>query len=164
MEDRAEELKRMIEQFDAEHDQWVKRIRLAIGRFLSRIGRNPLGRFIIANFTTRLAAYLIVRFRILGIEKGGDMIDVAYQWHKLGTFLKVPAEVESATPDRVVITHSECTMGFTTRDAKVCRASMNMDREIIRQLGGKLTVEQTIAAGAPKCRHIIERATPAHGK
>lgn len=157
MEDRTQELTRKLARFDADHDQWVRRMRYALGRFLGRMGRNPVSRLIIARVTTRIAAFLIVRFKVLGIEKGKDMVDVAYQWHKLATFMKIPAEVESATADRVVLTHSECTMGFTTRDAKVCRASMNMDKAIIRRLGGKLTVVETIAEGSPKCRHIIER-------
>ena len=36
---------------------------------------------------------------------------------------------------------------------------MNMDMEIIKKLGGKLTVTETILEGAVKCRHIIEKDT-----
>jgi len=155
--DGKKELEKKLADFDKTHEEWIAKLRVFVGRFQRLVGSTPVGRFIMANVTTRIAGWLLVRFKVLGITPGGDMIDVAYNWQKLAVFLKIPVEVESATPDRVVLLHHECTVGFTHKDDKVCRASMNMDKAIVKKLGGKLTVVETIASGCSRCKNIIER-------
>ncbi len=159
---RKDELTARLKSFDAEHDFWVKRTRLALGRLILRIGGNPVSRFMIRNFSTRVLAWLVVRFGALGIEKGGDAMDITYNWQKIAMFLKIPCVIEEATPERVIMVHHECTMGFEPgeRANKVCSATMNMDKRIMRRLGGKITVLHTIAGGAGECRYIIERLKP----
>lgn len=159
MVNQKDELIARLKQFESEHNFWVKRTRLALGRLILRIGGNPVSRFIIRNFTTRLLAWLIVRYGALGIEKGGNAMDITYNWQKLAMFLQIPVHIEEATPERVVMVHKECTMGFepSERANKVCQATMNMDKRIIRRLGGKLTILHTISGGAGECRYIIER-------
>ena len=105
-----------------------------------------------------MAAWAIVRLRLLTVEKpaSGSAVDIAYEWQKLALFFRVPVEVESANDNRVVIIHPECSVGFQPGEEKVCRASMNMDHEIVRRLGGKLTTTSTISQGADCCRHIVE--------
>ena len=70
--DRKDELIEKLKNFDSEHDFWLKRIRLMIGRLVMRVGGNPISRWMIANVTTQILAFLIVRFKALGIEKGKD--------------------------------------------------------------------------------------------
>jgi len=158
--DRKEELIEKLKNFDSEHDFWLKRIRLMIGRLVMRVGGNPISRWMIANVTTQILAFLIVRFKALGIEKGKDALDIAYNWQKLAAFLRIPLEVESASSERVVLVHHECTMGLEPceRANKVCQSTMNMDKALIRRLGGKISVLHTIAGGAGECRYIIEKA------
>lgn len=162
VENRSEELETRLKQFEGEHNFWLKRTRHALGRLILRIGGNPVSRFIIANFTTRILAWLVVRFGALGMEKGGDAMEITYNWQKLAMFLQIPVHIEEANPDRVMMVHRECTMGFeaSPRADKVCRATMNMDHRIIRRLGGKITVLHTISGGAGECRYIIERLQP----
>jgi len=159
VDNQREELVARLKQFEAEHNFWVKKTRHALGRLILRIGGNPVSRFIIRNFTTRVLAYLVVRYGALGIEKGGDAMNITYNWQKLAMFLQIPVHIEEADPDRVVMVHKECTMGFepSERADKVCRATMNMDQRIIRRLGGKITILHTISGGAGECRYIIER-------
>jgi len=157
--ERKDELVQKLKQFDTEHDFWLKSIRHAIGRLVMRVGGNPVSRWMIANVTTRILAFLVVRFRALGIEKGKDALDIAYNWQKLAAFLRIPLEVESASSERVVLVHHECTMGLEPceRANKVCRSTMNMDKALIKRLDGKISVLSTIAGGAGECRYIIEK-------
>ena len=154
-----ERILRLIEEYDQTHDQWLRRIMFFFGRRL-RSMNNPVGRLIVANITTRLIAYIIVKYKLFGVEKKENMSleEITLNWLKMSIFFRIPTEVGSVTTERVEILRPECTVGFN--DAKlrrICRASMNMDMEIIRRLGGKLTVTGTILEGAPKCRHIIEK-------
>jgi uncharacterized membrane protein len=158
---REKELEKKLKEFDGSHDEWIGKLRLAVGRFQRLVGSTPVGRFMMANVSTRIAGWLLVRFKVLGMEPGGDAVNIAYNWQKLATFLRIPVEVESADADKVILTHKECTVGFTTKDLKVCQASMNMDKTIVRRLGGKLTVVETLTQGAPRCRHIIEKVKKA---
>ena len=143
----------------AEHDFWLGRFRHAIGRLVMRVGFSPISRWMMAHVSTQILAWMLVRFRGLGIEKGKDALDIAFQWQKLAVFLRIPQEIVSANADRVEMVHHECTLGLTACDRanKVCQATMNMDKAIIKRLGGKITVLHTISGGAGECRYIIEK-------
>lgn len=160
MLDRTEELRRYIEDFDRTHDRWLRKAAFFVGRFQERFSNNPLGRFVLVKITTKLLAYLIVEKELFGVEKGekSDLLEIALNWLKPSIFLRIPTEVAEAGDERVVILRPECTVGFKDHScARLCRASMNMDMEIVRRLGGKLVVTETILEGAPNCRHIITK-------
>lgn len=157
--DKKEELNRKIKEYDARYGEYLRRAMLFLGRRLKKMN-NPIGRFIVAKITTRLLAYLIVKFKLFGVEKKGNpaLIDITLDWLKPSIFFRIPYEIEEATEKRIIILRPECTVGFDEpKYSKICRASMNMDIEIIKKLGGKLTVTETILEGAKKCRHIIEK-------
>ena len=159
-EDRTDELNRMIAEFDAGHDEWLRRGTLAVGRFQMRHTNNRVGRFLMANVTSRLLARLIVGKGLFGIEdrRRDDLVEIAMEWLKLSIFLRIPTEVAEASDERVVVLRPECTIGLEGPEcAPLCRASMNMDMEIVRRLGGRLVVTETILEGAPRCRHIVTR-------
>jgi len=158
MPDKKERLERDLEEFERRRDDLLRDFSMWVGRLQRRTAGNPVGRWFLRNVTTRLAAWAIVRFRFLTIEKpeSGSMVDVAYQWQKLALFMRVPVEIESAEDDRVVLIHNQCSVGFKPGEEEVCRASMNMDHEILRRMGCKLTTTETISAGGARCRHIIE--------
>jgi len=158
--DRKQQLEASLRAFDARHDEYIRRMSVFLGRIQRFTGGNPVGRFVMRKFTTRVAAWLIVRYRLLDIKKpaSGSAYDIAVEWQKLALFMRVPIAIESATDDRVVLIHPECSVGFRVGETPVCQASMNMDHEIVRRLGGKLTTTDTLTAGGPHCRHIVERA------
>ena len=110
------------------------------------------------NVTTRIAAWAIIRYGMLGIEvpKSGRLADIVYEWQKLARFFRAPVIVESADEEKVILVHPECTMGFGKKHAKLCRASMTMDRRILEKMGARMTILETLPEGAPSCRHIIE--------
>lgn len=158
MSDQKEELELALRQFDARHDEYLRKLSLLVGRMQRLIGSNAVGRFILRRFSTRTAAWAVVRFKLLGIEKpqSGSAVDIALEWQKLAAFFRVPIVIESASPERVVIIHPICTVGFEPGEDKICSASMNLDHEIVRRLGGKLTTTETLASGGKHCRHIVE--------
>lgn len=159
MEDKKEELIKKIKEYEKNYDEQMRKIAFFLGRMQQRFN-NPVGRFILAKITTKLIAYLIVKFKLFGIERkeNSTLIGIALNWLKPSLFLKIPYEIDEVTSDKIVILRPECTVGFKDpKLSKLCRASMNMDMEIIRRLGGKLTVTETILEGAKYCRHIIEK-------
>ncbi|MBI2061161.1 MAG: hypothetical protein HYT87_15585 [Nitrospirae bacterium] len=155
-------LEKDLADFEATRGEWMRRIALNIGKLQQRFGNNAVGRFVLKHFTTRIIAGMIVRLRVLGVGTTAPQSarDLVYDWLKLAKFFHAPVEVQSMTPHQVVVCHHECTMGFRPGQGKLCRASMNMDVQIIRRLGGKMTIEHTLAEGADHCRHVIEFPAP----
>lgn len=156
-------LTKALQDFDARHDEFIRKFSHFIGRVQRFTGGNPVGRWVLRNVTTRIAAWAILRFHLLSMEKpaSGSALDIAYEWQKLALFMRVPIEIESASDDQVVIIHNECSVGFGPGEDKVCRASMNMDHELVRRMGGRLQTTETISSGAPRCRHILTAVSPA---
>lgn len=159
-QDRKKRLEKLVQGFDKQHDQWLRRIMFFFGRRLNKMN-NPIGRFFVKNITTRLAAWAIITFRLFGVRKKKkemSAIDIAYEWLKPSIFFRCPMEIGEVNEKCVVIYRPECTVGFCKKEQrKICRASMNMDMEIVRRLGGKLTVTETILEGASRCKHIIKK-------
>lgn len=157
--DKKDELLQKINEYEKLHDDFLRRFMLFLGR-RQKAMNNPIGRFIVAKITTRLLAKLIIKYKLFGVEKKENptLVDIALNWLKPSIFFRIPYEIEEATEERVIILRPECTVGFDKPEhSKICRASMNMDVEIIKYLGGKLNVTERITEGAPKCRHIIEK-------
>lgn len=144
----------------------MRRLALWIGRRQQRWANNFVGRFFIRRVTTPLLAWAVVRYHLLGIGKEAPTSapNIVLQWLRLAKFFHAPVEVESAGAGLVVVCHHECTMGFKPGQGKLCRSSMNMDVQIVRRLGGKMTVEHTLAEGADHCRHVIEFGEQSPGK
>lgn len=154
-------LSRALDSFENTRGDWMRRLSLRIGSLQKKYYNNPLGRFFLKHFTTRIIAWLVVRFGILeiGKKRAKSAPELVYDWLKLAKFFHAPVHVESSSGRQVVVCHNECTMGFKPGQGKLCRASMNMDVEIIRRLGGKMTIEYSIAEGADHCRHVIDFPT-----
>jgi hypothetical protein len=160
METPRDKFVKMMDDFDATHNQWLRKIIFFFGRRLKKMN-NPIGRFIVSKITTQFSAYMIVEKQLFGVDKSQNetVHDIALNWLKLSIFFRIPTIVGEVTENSVEILRPECTVGFKEpTDCKICRASMNMDLAIVRRLGGKLTVTGTILEGAPMCRHIIVKA------
>lgn len=159
--DQTEKLETRLKEFEGRLDEVMRGFSRFVGRVQRFTAGNPVGRWVLTNVTTRIAAWAVVRYHLVSIAKpqSGSAVDIAYEWQKLALFMRVPIVIESADDGRVVIIHPECSVGFRPGETKVCTASMNMDHEIVRRLGGRLTTTDTLTAGGKHCRHIVERAT-----
>lgn len=160
MEDARERFIRMMDEYKNPENEQRRNTMLKIGGRLKKMN-NPVGRFVVSKITTRLSASAIVGLKLFGVERKKDMPleEIALNWLKPSLYFNIPTEVGEVTEDRIIILRPECTVGFDEPEhSKMCRASMNMDMAIIKKLGGKLTVTETILEGAQKCRHIIEKA------
>lgn len=158
-ENKKTEFLNMLSKFDNKHNEFLRRFAYFLGRNQRKFN-NPIGRFILSRITTKIMANLIIKHRLFDVEKKDNMSleEIALNWLKPSIFFRIPTEIDEVTDERIVVLRPECTIGLKEPEcSKLCRASMNMDFEIIRQLGGKLTVTETILEGAPKCRHIIEK-------
>ena len=160
MDNTKERLMEQINEYDARRGDMMRNATMFFGKRLRSMD-NPVGRFFIANVSTKTMAHLIVRLGLFGVEKrpGMTLDEIALNLLKPSLFFNIPYELGEVSADSIEILRPECTVGFDEPGlCKVCRASMNMDMEIMRLLGGKLTVTETILEGAEKCRHIIEKA------
>lgn len=158
--DPRESLISKVGEYTGERDDMLRRTMFFFGNRLKAMD-NPAGRFLVSNISTRFMGYMIVRGKLFGVEKKPDMTleEIALAWLKPSLFFNIPTEIGEVTEDRIEILRPECTVGFDNpAQRRICRASMNMDMEIIRRLGGRLTVTETILEGAQKCRHILEKA------
>jgi hypothetical protein len=160
METPKERFERMIKEYEQSRKLLPEKYRFFFGERLKAMD-NPVGRKIVADVSTKAMASLIVNFKLFGVEKrpGMSIEEIALNWLKPSIVFRIPAEVGEVSEDSVEIFRPECTVGFKDpKLCKICRASMNMDMEIVRLLGGKLTVTETILEGAQRCRHIIVKA------
>lgn len=158
-----EELSAALQSWDREHhDEYMRKFGLLIGSSQKRVWNNYIGRWLMEKVTTRIAAWAILKYGMLGIEipQSGKLADIVFQWQKLARFFRAPVIVESADDERIVLVHPECTMGFGVKHAKLCKASMTMDKRILEKMGAKMTMLETIPTGAPACRHVIELIRP----
>lgn len=159
-QDRTEELKAMLAVFDSRHEELLRKGAFWIGRRQMKVANNALGMFVMKNYTSKLLAYLIVEKQLFGVKKGrkDDLLEIALNWLAPSIWARMPTEIGEAGDERVVVYRTECTVGFKGPEcAQLCRASMNMDMEIVRRLGGRLEVTETILEGAPKCKHILTK-------
>jgi len=113
----------------------------AIGRVQMRFLDNPVSRWITRHVVTEVAAFLIVSLGLFGVRKprrgARTAAAIALEWQKVAAGMKIDTLVESATAEQAIVVHARCTMGYQDGAHRcLCDASMNMDHQIVRRLGG----------------------------
>jgi hypothetical protein len=152
--DRTEELKERVAGLDAAHDDWLRRMQCAFGRMLVRSCRFSAARWFIAGPFARLSSYFIVEKGMCGVERGikKDAVDIATEWLRIPTFIRMPYRIAQATDDKVVVEWDECAVGFEAPSClPACRVACEIDVATVRRLGGRLLVTENLLEGAPRC-------------
>lgn len=157
-EDRTAEFRSRVEELDSRHDKWLRKAQLAFGRMLVRSCRFAFMRWLIACPFAWLSSWFIVERGLCGVEPGVkvDVLDIAENWIKIPTFIRMPFVIEEASDERVVITWPECAIGFEDPSClPACETACRIDIETVRRLGGRLKVTDNLLEGAPACRFEI---------
>ena len=154
MADRTDELKERVAGLDAAHDDWLRKMQLAFGRMLERSCRFAPIRWFIAVPFARMASYFIVERGMCGVERGiaKDAVDIATEWLKIPTFIRMPYRVAEATDFKVLVEWDECAVGFDRPAClPACKAACEIDAATVKRLGGALRVTENLLEGADKC-------------
>ncbi|MHB8896817.1 MAG: hypothetical protein ACYC99_16815 [Candidatus Geothermincolia bacterium] len=161
MADRTEELRERVARLDSMHDDWLRKMQCAFGRLMVQACRFRLIRRFIAGPFAWFASYCIVERQLCGVERGrkNDVLDIAANYLKIPTLIRMPCQVAEAGDDRVLIEWEECAMGLETPDCiDACGAACEIDIATVKRLGGRLVVTENILEGAPKCVFEITRS------
>src|SRR5674536_385673 len=97
----------------------------AFGRMLVRSCRFSAVRWFIAGPFARLSSYFIVEKGMCGVERGikKDAVDIATEWLRIPTFIRMPYRIAQATDDKVVVESVSYThlRAHETPEHLVCR-------------------------------------------
>jgi len=160
MADRTDELKQRVAELDSRHDDWLRRMQCAFGRMMVKSCRFRAVRWVIAGPFSRVSSWFIVEHGMCGVERGvkKDAVDIATEWLKIPTFIRMPYRVAEATDERVLIEWDECAVGFTEPSClQACQTACEIDIATVRRLGGRLAVTENLLEGAPRCVFEITR-------
>jgi hypothetical protein len=152
--DRTEELRERVAGLDSRHDEWLRKMQCAFGSMLVRSCRFRVARWFVAGPFARMSSYFIVERGLCGVERGikKDPLDIATEWLKIPTFIRMPYRIAAADDDRVLIEWDECAVGFSEPSClAACEAACEIDVATVRRLGGRLVVTENLLKGAPRC-------------
>ena len=126
MADRTDELKERVAALDSMHDEWLRKMQCSFGRMMGLACKLPGMRWFIEVPFSRLASYLVVDRQTCGEERGckSDVLDIAENYLKIPTLLRMPCRVAEATDERVLIEWDECAIGLDSPGClKACDAA-----------------------------------------
>ena len=125
------------------------------GPLLRRLADHPPGRFLVRHVTHGGLGRVAIRAaRAAGLLRGRNPIDLAL--FVLRHFFADLLEEERVTGEDAAFFLVRCPYGWRTpADAPLCDAVMQLERELVAGMGASLVIEETIPAGAPKCRFTL---------
>ena len=122
-----------------------------VGRTVRMLGKTKVGRGLLV-LNGRMAGNFIVGTGLFNVKKSDNIHDATSNWLKVLSAVGCEYEIGEVTDDFVEVRILKCLAGLTTKNGRrVCQAGMEADRTVVRKLGGKLEIGETIATGAPKC-------------
>jgi hypothetical protein len=154
MADRTDELKERVAELDSMHDDWLRRMQCSFGRMMVLACKVPGMKWFIEVPFSRFASYMIVDRQTCGVERGckSDVLDIAENYLKMPTLLRMPYRVAEATDERVLIEWDECAIGLDSPEClRACDAACAIDVATVERLGGRLVVTENKLKGAPRC-------------
>jgi hypothetical protein len=144
-------------------DDALMRAERLYGAALERTASHPVGRVVVRVAHRAAAKGLGKVARATGFT--GDLPPVAVAKKTMTKFFLPildedwPAPRGSSEPWTFEFT--SCPYGLTAKsDGRLCHAIMNLEEELVRQLGGELVIEERIAEGASRCRFTVKSSPP----
>lgn len=154
MTDRTGELEERVARLDSMHDDWLRRLQCAFGRMMVWFCKFRVMRWLIACPFAKLSAWVIVERGLCGVERGvkKDAVDIATEWLKVPTFIRMPYRIAYASGEKVLIEWDECAVGFREPSClPACETACAIDVETVRRLGGRMVVTENFLKGARCC-------------
>jgi hypothetical protein len=127
------------------------------GNLLKLTSRHPLGCQVVKNLHALLGRFLGMSAKAAHLDEGRDAVELSTQTMK--KFFEPIMTVEKEGDGEVIFSFSECPYALADeQDTELCYAVMNFEEELVRSLGGKLTILERIPEGATKCRFQVRNA------
>jgi hypothetical protein len=124
------------------------------GNLLKLTSRHPLGCQVVKNLHAMLGRFLGMSARAAHLDEGRDAVDLSSRTMK--KFFEPIMTVEKEGDGELVFSFIECPYALADeQDTELCYAVMNFEIELVRALGGKLTILERIPEGAPRCRFQV---------
>ncbi|MFH1539661.1 MAG: hypothetical protein ABIH66_11935 [bacterium] len=143
--------KSAIEDFMSKNAAGVWKV---LGRVINATTRTPAGEFLVTQ-SSKLAGAAVAGMGLYGIQKSGDVRQVAEDFARVMGEFGWDFEFGNSTEDEVEIFMLDCPGKLEGEEA--CLAGMEADVELVRRLGAKLEIHETIATGADRCRLTVVR-------
>ncbi|MFA6450312.1 MAG: hypothetical protein WCX65_12635 [bacterium] len=125
-----------------------------MGGVMRNVCSTEIGRKIVSGTGKHVAA-LLVETGAFGLEKETEPRSIGASFADFLQAIGCGFEVVEGSDDDAVINMLACP--YEICDEATCLAVMSIDSEVVKRLGGKLIIEETIAAGADKCRLRVVR-------
>lgn len=127
------------------------------GNLLKLTSRHPLGCQVVKNLHAALGRFLGMSAKAAHLDEGRDAVDLSTQTMK--KFFGPIMTVEKEGDGELVFSFIECPYALSEeKDVELCHAVMNFELELVKALGGKLTILERIPEGAPRCRFQVTNA------
>lgn len=127
------------------------------GNLLKLTSRNSVGCQVVKNVHAMLGRFLGKGARAARLDEGRNAVDLSTQVMK--KFFEPIMTVEKEGDGELIFSFSECPYALADeQDTELCYAVMNFEEELVRALGGKLTILERIPEGAPRCRFQVNNA------
>lgn len=126
----------------------------AYGKILMSVGNNDMGRQLVELMHRGIGKTIGGITKLTDAAESRETVEVVKEFMEYFFYSIIAVEEEST--EELVVTMSECPYGYCGEEhSDLCRATMNLEQEMIDQLGGELIIEESIAEGANKCRFRI---------
>ena len=131
---------------------------VAIGKMYENLYKLPGGEALVRGMS-RNAARLAFYNPLAGLKKRDSLAEIKEDVVRMCKLMEVPLSVSKESPDQIEFLVDACPYGYNRRDQEgVCDAVMDLDRTMVKLCGGSMVVEESTAAGAPKCRVTVKKA------
>jgi hypothetical protein len=132
---------------------------LMLGGLYERLCKIPLAGVPMVRAWNRIMARLIFHAPGSGANRKDSIVGVKDYLLWSGEEMNFPFEIieETVGPDSFEFFVGYCPYGYKhPHQDKPCDAAMEMDRTLFKLLGAELIIKETVVAGAPKCRMLMQ--------
>ena len=126
----------------------------AYGRTLRVIGDHPIGRRVIAKTHQQMARAIATVLKAAELQ--GDLSAVELSKKTMEKFFAPLLDVVEESGDTYTFTFSRCPYSLQNGELALCHAIMNLEEELVHELGGELLIEKRLAGGDGHCRFSVQ--------
>ena len=127
----------------------LMRVQDRYGGLLRAVARSPYGCEVVRLLHLGLGRLLAAAAGAAGLDEGLDAVDISRLM--MEKFFSSIMEVERAGEGEWTFSFDRCPYGLEgEEDREICYAVMNLEHELVRGLGGALTILERIPEGASR--------------
>ncbi len=123
------------------------------GRALRVLGDHPIGHQVIAESHRQMGRAIAAFARATKLTSDVNAVEAAKK--TMEKFFSPLLDVVAESEDAFTFTFSRCPYSLENGETPLCHAIMNLEEELVRELGGSLEIEKRIADGDGHCRFTV---------